>query len=426
MLDINVVRNTPEVVKASLIKRGDQSKIKLLEDLIAKDKEWRRVLGEVDSLKNRRNVLTRQVQELKIKKQDASALIEEAKQLPGKIKEGDEKTEILRKEVSELLMTVPNILHESVPFGKDESSNVVVKEWGHPSKPDFEVKHHGQIAVELGIADFERAVKISGTGFFFLKGELALMDLALQRLAIDMLMENGYILLEPPFIMNRKPYEGVTDLASFETVMYKTDGQDSYLIATSEHPMAAMFMNEILEEDILPLKYVGLSSCFRKEIGKHGLDERGLFRVHQFNKVEQFIFCKPEDSWTFFEELALNCQRLLEALEIPYNVTNICTGDIGDIAAKKYDTNGWSLREQKYIELMSCSNCTDYQANRLGIRLRRRNGDKTAVHTLNNTMVATARMLRIILENYQTPEGSVKVPKALQKYMNGVQEIAKP
>ncbi|MCX6695416.1 MAG: serine--tRNA ligase [Candidatus Altiarchaeota archaeon] len=425
MIDINIVRTNPGLVRASLEKRGDPAKTRMLEDLIAKDREWRSLGQEVDSLKNSRNQLTKKIQELKTKGENASSVIEEAKSLPARIKEGDEKIEKLRLEVDELLMRIPNVLHDSVPFGRDESDNVVIKEWGKPGKPGFEVKHHGQLAVDLGIADFERAVKISGNGFFFLKGELAMLDLALQRLAIDILSKKGYVLVQPPFIMNRKPYEGVTDLSSFETVMYKVEGQDSYLIATSEHPMAAMHMNELFSEDELPIKYAGVSQCFRREIGKHGLDERGFFRVHQFNKVEQFVFCRPEDSWKFFEELARNCQELLEVLEIPYNVTNICTGDIGDIAAKKYDTNGWSVREQKYIELMSCSNCTDYQANRLGIRLKRRDGAKTSVHTLNNTMVATTRMLRIILENYQTPEGTLKVPKALQPYMNGVKEISR-
>ena len=423
MIDIDMVRGNPDAVRSSLQRRGDPAKVRMLEDLIAKDREWRALGQHLDSLRNSRNILTKRIQEGRIRKEDVSALIEEAKQLPAKIRDGDERLERLRGEVDHLLMRIPNILHESVPFGKDESGNVVVKEWGKPSKPDFEVKHHAQLAVELGVADFERAVKISGTGFFFLKGELALMDLALQRLAIDMLSKKGYVLVQPPFIMNRKPYEGVTDLASFETVMYKVEGQDGYLIATSEHPMAAMHGNEIIDEGDLPIKYAGVSQCFRREIGKHGLDERGFFRVHQFNKVEQFVFCRPEDSWTYFEELARNCQELLEALEVPYNVTNICTGDIGDIAAKKYDTNGWSPREGKYIELMSCSNCTDYQANRLSIRTRRKDASKTAVHTLNNTMVATTRMLRILLETYQTPEGAIKVPEILQPYMNGIKEI---
>jgi seryl-tRNA synthetase len=210
--------------------------------------------------------------------------------------------------------------------------------------------------------------------------------------------------------------------------MYKVDGQDSYLIATAEHPIGAMFKDEILSEEQLPLKLVGFSPCFRREIGKHGLDERGFFRVHQFNKVEQFIFCKPEDSWKHFEELARNCQELLEELEIPYTVTNICTGDIGIIAAKKFDTNGWSPREKKYIELMSCSNCTDYQANRLNIKFKRKGakqGEKEALHTLNNTMIATTRALRIIIENYQTKDGTIKVPKVLQPYMDGLKEITK-
>ena len=290
-------------------------------------------------------------------------------------------------------------------------------------KPSFEIVHHGELAKRLDLADFDNAVKISGTGFFFLKGDLALLDLALQRFGIDLLLKKGFTLIQPPFLMNRKAYEGVTDLSDFEKVMYKLDGEDSYLIATAEHPMAAMYKNEILDETMLPIRFAGVSACFRKEIGKHGLDERGFFRVHQFNKVEQFVFCKPEDSAKEFELLEKNSQEFFEKLGIPFAVTNICTGDIGIIASKKYDLNGWSPREQKYIELGSCSNCTSYQAVRLNIKYRKKDGEKDFVHTLNNTMVPTSRTLRVLLETYQTKQGTIKIPKALQPYMNGLKEI---
>ncbi|MFH1055242.1 MAG: serine--tRNA ligase [Candidatus Altiarchaeota archaeon] len=416
MLELSFVREHPEAVEADLRKRGDAEKLKWLQDLLENDKRWRLLKREADDLRASRNTLTKRIQDAKGRKEDASALIAEAKGLPDKIKGKEKLMDGLREKVEYYLMRLPNILHESVPEGKGDVDNQVVREWGLKRKFDFELKHHGQLAVELDVADFERAVKISGSGFYFLKGDLALMDLSLQRLAIDMLIGRGYTLITPPLMMRRKPYEGVTDLADFEEVMYKIADEDQYLIATSEHPIAAMHMDETLEE--LPIKYAGVSPCFRREIGKHGLDERGLFRVHQFNKVEQFVFCRPEESWAYHEELLKNAEDFVKKLGIPYRVTNVCTGDIGTVAAKKYDIEGWSPREDKYIELMSCSNCTSYQAVRLNIKCRE--GKETRhVHTLNSTMVATARMLRLILENYQNKDGSLEIPAALQKYMGG-------
>ena len=423
MLDIRFVREHPELIKADLQKRNDAEKLKWLNELIEKDTEYWQFLQVAEQLRQKRNELTKQVQGLLAEKKDASKIISEAKKIPEQIKEAEQKQVLLKERVDYYLMRLPNTLHESVPVGKDDSANVVVRSHGKAAKPDFEVVHHGQIALRKNLADFERAVKISGEAFYFLKGNLALLDISLQRFALDLLIKKKFTIIAPPFMMRRKPYEGVTDLSDFENVMYKIDNDDLYLIATSEHPMAAMYQNEILSGKDLPIKFAGISACFRREVGKHGLDERGLFRVHQFNKIEQFIFCKPEDSWKFHEEIVSNAEELLKKLEIPYNVTNICTGDIGTVAAKKYDVNGWSPREQKYIELMSCSNCTAYQATRLNIKYRLPNGDKEYLHTLNATMVATTRMLRLILENYQTKDGAVKVPKALQPYMGGLKEL---
>jgi len=402
MLDINIIRENPKLVEESLRKRQDKEKLAWVKDLIEKDQQWRKLKQKTDRLRQQMNGLS---------KSFSKENLDDAKKLSADIKEKEAELAKLKGKISFYLMRLPNILHESVPRGKDDSENKLVRKWGKPAKPSFEVKHHGKIAVELGLADFERAVKISGNGFFFLKGALALLDLSLQRLALDLLVKDGFTPIQPPFLMRRKPYEGVTDLADFEDVMYKAENEDLYLIATSEHPMAAMYLGELLEEKALPIAMAGVSSCFRREAGKHGLDERGLFRVHQFNKVEQFVFCKPSESWKWHES------------EIPYNVTNICTGDIGTVAAKKYDVNGWSPRGKKYIELMSCTNCTDYQARRLGIRFRKKDGSKEIVHTLNCTMVASTRTLQCILENYQTKAGTIKVPKALQPYMGGLKEI---
>ncbi len=414
MLDINLIRENPELVEENLRKRQDKEKLVWLKDLVEKDKQWRGLKQAIDKLRQRKNDLSKSFNK---------SQIAEAKNISAQIKENEARLFQLKEKTNYYLMRLPNTLHESVPVGKGEEDNVVIRNGSRPKKPAFPIKHHGQLAAQLNLADFERAVKISGTGFFFLKGSLALLDIALQRFAIDLLLKKGFTLIQPPILMRRNPYEGATDLEDFEKVMYKTEGEDLYLIATSEHPMAAMHQNEILEEKQLPIKLAGVSACFRREIGKHGLDERGFFRVHQFNKIEQFVFCKPKESLKLHEALLKNAEEVMRKLQIPYTVTNVCTGDIGTVAAKKYDVNGWSPREKKYIELMSCTNCTSYQAARLGTRYRKKDGSKEFVHTLNATMVATTRTLRCIIENYQTKKGTIKVPKALQPYMNKVKEI---
>ena len=284
-----------------------------------------------------------------------------------------------------------------------------------PRTFNFELKNHG-LAADNNWADFERATKTSGAGFYFLKGSLVLLDLALQRFSLDTLMKKGYTPVIPPYMINRKSYEEVTDLDDFEKVMYKIEDNDAYLIATSEHPMAAMYQDEIFEEKELPLRLAGLSPCFRREIGSHGLDTKGLFRVHQFHKVEQFVYCHPDISWEIHEELCKNAEEIFQKLEIPYRVVNICTGDIGTVAAKKYDIEAWMPRENEYREVVSCSNCTTYQAVRLNIRVRDKADfeSKQFVHTLNSTAVATFRTMRAILENFQQEDGSVEIPKVLR------------
>ena len=424
MIDAKIIRENFKEVKKNLEMRKDDEIISRLNSWKQKDEEWRALKVELEDLKKQRNDITEKIKMTKGKGEDATDLLKQAKEIPGKIKEDEPKVKQLEEELRAIQMRIPNILHESVPYGKDDTENVETKKWG-TVKENKKLIHHAQLAVDLGLAEFERAVKIAGTGFFYLKGDLALLDLALQRLAIDILIKKGFTPIQPPLLMNRKAYEGVTDLGDFETVMYKIEGDDLYLIATSEHPMVSMYMDEIFEEDDLakPIKFAGMSPCFRREIGKHGLDERGFFRVHQFNKIEQVIICKPEQSWDMFEQISKNQQELMESLEVPYRIVNVCTGDMGIVAAKKFDLEGWSPREGKYIELGSCSNCTAYQAVRLNIKYRKKDGTKEYVHTLNNTMIPTTRTLRVVIENYQTKKGTIKVPKALQKYMNGITEI---
>ena len=422
-MDIKQIRENPETVRDNLAKRGDEEKLELLERVISMDKEWRQVVEEANKLKHERNVVSKSISELKREGKDAAAELQRASELPKELEKLEEKRKELEASVRKGLMRLPNILHESVPVGADDSDNLEVSKWGDISAKDFETRSHGELLESLGMADFERARKVAGAGFLYMMGPLVQLDQALINFALDLLIERGYIPVVPPFMIRREPYEGVTDLEDFESVMYKIEGEDLYLIATSEHPIAAMYQGEIIDEDKLPLKYAGFSTNFRREIGSRGVDTRGLFRMHQFNKVEQFIFSTPEDSWTYHEELLKNAEDLHQMLEIPYRVVNDCTGDIGTVAAKKYDIEAWSPRQGKYVEVVSCSNCTDYQARRLRIRVGKVGGEKRVLHTLNSTALATSRTLVAILENNQTADGSVTVPEALRPYMKGMEVI---
>jgi seryl-tRNA synthetase len=426
MLDIKFIRENPGAIKKDLKKREDKEKIAWVDELVKKDAEWKKLKQESDKLRHKRNSITLEINRLKKEGKDVSKKLKEARELPAKINTVEEEMNGLQQRIDFIRMRLPNILHESVPVGKDSSENVEVKRWGKPKRFSFELRSHGELAEALKVADFKRAAKISGTGFVYVKGALAMLDLALQRFAVDFLTRKGYLLIEPPLMMSRQAYEGVTDLADFENVMYKIEGENNYLIATSEHPMGAMYMNEVIEEAELPIRLCGISSCFRKEIGSHGVDTRGFFRMHQFNKVEQFVFCLPRDSWKMHEELQKNSEELYKKLRIPFRVVNICTGDIGTVASKKYDIEAWFPRDSNYAEVGSNSNCLSYQAVRLNIRYKKKTGEgevKDYVHTLNNTAIATSRVMRAILENYQNKDGSVTVPEVLVKYMNGIKKI---
>ncbi len=425
MLDIKFVRAHPEVVLADLEKRQDAEKLLWVDTVLQQDKLFRELTVKNNELRARRNQIAKEINAYKKEGKDPAPLFAEAKAMQGLIKENDDIMEKATEQVRYYLMRLPNILHESVPYGKDDTENVVVKKVGTPRSLDFELKNHGELAAENGWADFERATKTSGAGFYFLKGNLALLDMALQRFALDTIIAKGYTPIIPPYMMNRKSYEEVTDLGDFEKVMYKIEDDDAYLIATAEHPMAAMYQDEIFEEKDLHLKMVGISPCFRREIGAHGLDSRGLFRVHQFTKIEQFIYCMPEKSWEMHEELLANAEEIFTKLGLPYRVVNICTGDIGTVAAKKYDMEAWMPRDNEYREVVSCSNCTAYQSVHLNIRVRDAHDfeSKNWLHTLNSTAVATSRALRCILENYQTKDGKVEIPKVLRPYMNGLEYL---
>jgi seryl-tRNA synthetase len=424
MIDIKLIRESPEIVRANLQKRSEPEMLKLLDKLIAADKTERELTMAVNRLRHRRNELSLEIAKLKRQGKDVSELLREAAKIPAELKGLESKLAAVKEQVHMALMRLPNILHESVPFGKDETENVEIRRWHRPPVFKFEPLGHVEILKKLGLADFERAHKVAGHGFFYLKGPLVLLDLAIQRYAIDLLLKRGYALIEPPLMLRRRPYEGVTDLADFEHVMYKVQDLDLYPIATSEHAMAAMFMDEVLDRASLPIKLVGVSPCFRREVGAHGKYTKGLFRVHQFNKVEQFIFCLPEQSWKLHEELQKNAEDLYKGLGLHFRVVNVCTGDIGIVAAKKYDIEIW-MADGKYREVGSNSNCTDYQARRLNIRWREGPGKPPAgfVHTLNNTALATSRTMIAILEQYQQADGSVEIPRALWPYMAGIKKL---
>ncbi len=423
MLDLKFVRKNPEVVRSDLKKRNDVEKLKWIDDLLEKDAKSKKLTLEVEEMRRQRNVISQEINKVKKAGKDASKLLHDAATLPKRIMDAENELQEITGKIQFYLMRLPNVLHESVPIGKDDNYNVVVREVGKKKRYDFELKSHVDLLSLLDVADLERGAKISGARFYFLKNELVMLDYALQKFGLDLLHKKGYTLIEPPLMMQRKPYEGVTDLADFENVMYKVEGEDNYLIATSEHPMAAMHMGEAFENKGLPLKYAGISPCFRKEVGAHGKDTKGIFRVHNFNKIEQFVFCKPGDSWKLHEELLANAEEFFTSLEIPYRVVNVCTGDMGVIAAKKYDVEAWMPVQKTFREVVSASNCTSYQAVRLNIKYRKDDGEKDFVHTLNSTMVATSRAMVAILENFQNKDGSVDIPDVLVPYMRGIDKI---
>ena len=398
----------------------------MLDELMTIDKDWRQNLTVLNNLRHDRKVLTSEIALLKKTGKNADQKVEEAKNLDRAITDLEKKVTDCEGIIKDYLMQLPNLLHDSVPFGEDEASNVELRTWGAIPKFDFLAKNHIDLALYLDLVDVERASKVTGSRFFYLKRAGVLLDRALMSFALEEMEKKGYIPIEPPYLMRKEPYEGVTALSDFRDVLYKIENEDLYLIATSEHPMAAMFQNEVLREDQLPLKLAGVSTCFRKEAGVHGKDTRGIFRTHQFNKVEQFVFCTPEQSWELHEELIRNAEDLVQKIGLPYRVVNVCTGDIGTVAAKKYDIEAWMPAQNAYRELISCSNCTDYQSRRLGIRYREKEGSpvKGFVHTLNSTALATGRTIVAILENFQKEDCSVFVPKALRRYMGDIEKIS--
>jgi seryl-tRNA synthetase len=427
MLDIKLIRDNSDLVKANLAKRGNPEALQMLDNLVVFDKDWRLNLTKLNDLRHDRKQITIEIAKLKKANQEATSEVSKAQLVDQKITLMEKQVVEQEQKIRDCLMRLPNLLDESVPLGKDSNDNVELKTWGSVPQFKFPIKNHIDLALELDLIDMERAGKVSGSRFFYLKNEVAMLDMALMSFAIEELSKKGYIPIIPPYLMKREAYEGVTALADFADVLYKEENEDLYLIATSEHPMAAMFMNETLKEQDMPIKLAGISTCFRKEAGAHGKDTRGIFRTHQFNKIEQFIFCKPEDSPKLHEELLQNAEDLLQKIGLPYHVVNVCTGDIGTVAAKKYDIEAWMPAQNGYREVVSCSNCTDYQARRLGIKYREKEGaaPKGTVHTLNSTAIATGRTIVAILENNQNEDGTINIPEAIRKYMGNREKIVR-
>ena len=420
MLDIYLFREKHEIIRADHDKRGlPHDKI---DEVIHFDKLWLSLQHQTNQLRQKKNTAAKGISEAKKAGDEAKAkeILSEVASLGEEISVLEQQTEEALDQRDTIRMSIPNILHDAVPQGADESGNTVHSTYGEKPQFDFEPRTHNELITMNKWVDLKRAAKISGSRFYFLKGDLARLELALQTYAVDFIRQRGYTFVQPPVMMNRQAYEGVTDLGDFETVMYGVEPDKYYMIATSEHPLTSMYMGETIPEEQLPLKVVGVSPCFRREVGSHGQSDLGIWRVHQFTKVEQIVIAKPEDSWELHEELLQNCIDLWNELGLHYEVVNICTGDMGTVAARKYDIEAWLPGAAQYKEVVSCSNCADYQANRLQIKYGQPgHSNQPIVHTLNSTAVATSRALVAIMEQNQLADGSVKIPEVLIPLMGG-------
>ncbi len=424
VLDIKFLRDNADIVRNDLHRRGAVEKIGWVDDVLEYDKTWRKLQTEINALRERRNKLTELIGERRKSGEDAADLMREAEAVPDQIKQLESEAQAYKSKLTDILMRLPNIMHETVPEGKDENDNVEVRRWGKIPGFSFKVRDHIDIGDKLKLIDLERASRVAGARFYYLRDDLVRLNFAIISHALDFIQRKGYRLLQPPYMLRREAVAGAVALSDFEDMIYKIEGEDLYLIATAEHPLLAFHMDDILDGRQLPLRYGGVSPCFRKEAGAHGRDTKGIFRVHQFEKVEQFIFCKPEDSWKEHEELIANAEEFFQQLELPYRIVNVCTGDLGTVAAKKYDLEVWLPGQGKFREAVSCSNCTAYQGVRSNVRYRTRVDEPTQwVHTLNSTFVATERAIIAIMENYQQEDGTVAVPKTLRAYMNGRERI---
>ena len=419
MIDIKLIRENPGLVKDNIRKKSQDAKIKLVDEILEYDKEIKNVRSEAENLRHRRNVLSEDINKHKKEGKDIKHLLQEAKEIPDKIKKIEETLAIIEEKIQKNTMQIPNMISDKVPQGKSDQDNVEIRRGGKIRMFDFPVKNHIEIAEKLGIANWDASARVAGNGFYYLKGDLAVMNQALIRFAIDFMLKKNYEYVEPPLMLNEKAIFASMDKAAIEQSVYSIKDEDLNLIGTAEQAVLAMHSGDIIPESELPKKYVAYSMCFRKEIGAHGINEKGLWRTHQFNKVEQFIYCKPEDSEKYYEELMNNSEEILQALELPYRIIEICTGDLADWKFRSADLEIWRPTSNAYGEVMSLSNCTEYQARKLGIKCVDTQGNKRVLHTLNDTALATSRIMVAILENNQNSDGTVTIPKVLVQYMHG-------
>jgi seryl-tRNA synthetase len=422
MLDLRLLKENPQIIKDMLEKRKLNFPIN---DLIALDKRRRELIAEMQQTKHKKNLITDRIAFNKKNNDDSTEELQEMKVIASEILRLEEEKKTVESKFKDLMMMLPNMVDKSVPIGDDETDNVVVKQKEINKNLRFKPRDHVDILTRLGLIDLERAAKISGSRFYFLKNQLVMMNQALIHFALKFLSEKGYTLAQPPYMIRRAAMEGAVILEDFEDVIYKIETDDLYLIGTSEHAIASMHMDEILDGNKLPIRYAGVSPCFRKEAGAHGKDMKGIFRVHQFEKVEQFVYSRPEYSGEEHYNMLTATEEFYEKLGIPYRVVLLCSAELGKVSEKTYDLEAWMPGQNAYREIGSCSNCTDYQSRRLRIRFRDKSNEETRfVHTLNSTLVATERTMVTIVENYQTVNGTVEVPDVLQRYMMDIKEIS--
>lgn len=426
MLDMKFVRENPDIVKENIKKKFQDYKLPLVNEVLMEDKELRQTQQHADDLRANRKKISKEIGKLmgQGKKEEAEEIKQQMAEIAHELTALEEKEIKLRESVTEKMMQIPNIIDDSVPIGKDDSENVELEKFGEPVVPDFEIPYHTEIMGRLSGIDLDAARRVAGNGFYYLMGDIARLHSAILNYARDFMIDKkGFTYVIPPYMIRSSVVDGVMSFAEMEGMMYKIEGEDLYLIGTSEHSMIGKFKDTILEEKDLPYTYTSYSPCFRKEKGAHGIEERGVYRIHQFEKQEMIVVCKPEESMEWFKKLYMNTVEFFRTLDIPVRTLECCSGDLADLKCKSVDVEAWSPRQKKYFEVGSCSNLTDAQARRLKIRVKGENGEKYFAHTLNNTCVAPPRMLIAFLENNLQADGSILIPEVLQPYMGGKKKI---
>ncbi len=425
MLDINLLRNDPEKVKENIRKKFQDAKLPMVDEVVAFDKEYREARQKADGLRNQRKTLSKQIGGLMAKgqKEEAEQVKAQVSAMADELAALEKKEEELQAEIRKRMLVIPNIIDDSVPIGKDDSQNVELERFGEPKVPDFEVPYHVDIMERLNGIDLDSARKTSGNGFYYLMGDIARLHSAILSYARDFMIDRGFTYCVPPFMIHGNVVTGVMSFSEMENMMYKIEGEDLYLIGTSEHSMIGKFIDTILDEESLPRTLTSYSPCFRKEVGAHGIEERGVYRIHQFEKQEMIVVCKPEDSMMWFKKLWQNTVDFFRSMDIPVRTLECCSGDLADLKVKSLDVEAWSPRQKKYFEVGSCSNLGDAQARRLQIRVKDKDGNKYFAHTLNNTVVAPPRMLIAFLENNLQADGRIAIPAPLRMYMGGKEFI---